>query len=63
MQTYYSHGTQDYEYSQESQMEYGRGGKSSSRTTTTSRPKYSRTGARPAVSNGIHRRRNKRWSW
>ncbi len=62
MQTQYSHGTQDYEYDQDSQMEYGRGEKSSNRTSTR-RPKYSRLGARPAVCNGIHRRRNKRWSW
>lgn len=62
MQTY-SHGTQDYEFAQDNQMEYGRDEKS--RRSTSRRPKYSRSGARPAVSNsnGIHRRRNKRWSW
>ncbi len=31
--------------------------------TTRRRPTHARQGARPAVHNGIHRRRNKRFSW
>ncbi len=61
MQTYNSHGVQDYEYEQDNQADYGRSEKSSRHESR--RPRYARSGARPAVSNGIHRRRNKRWSW
>ncbi len=29
----------------------------------SNRPNYARNGSRPAAQSGIHRRRNKRWSW
>jgi hypothetical protein len=30
---------------------------------TSNRPQYARSGNRPSAFNGIHRRRNKRFSW
>jgi hypothetical protein len=39
-----------------------RGGKEKLRTSRR-QPSHARSGARPASHNGIHRRRNKRFSW
>lgn len=58
----YSHNSQDYEYDADYQAAYGRRGESATRSQTR-RPRYARAGARPAVVNGLHRRRNKRWAW
>lgn len=33
------------------------------RESRSSRPNYTRGSSRPGAHNGIHRRRNKRWSW
>ncbi len=33
------------------------------RPVRSRRPQYSRSSSRPGAFNGIHRRRNKRWSW
>lgn len=50
------YNTQDFEYS-----DYARGGKEKLRSNR--RPTHARTNGRPAVHNGIHRRRNKRFTW
>ena len=50
------YNTPDFEYSDDS-----RGGKEKLRANR--RLSHARTGARPAQHNGIHRRRNKRFSW
>jgi hypothetical protein len=50
------YSTPEFEYS-----EYSRGGKEKLRSNR--RLSHVRSGGRPAVHNGIHRRRNKRFSW
>jgi len=34
-----------------------------SKESRSKRPQYARGAGRPGAFNGIHRRRNKRWSW
>jgi len=34
-----------------------------SKDSSSKRPQYARGAGRPGAFNGIHRRRNKRWSW
>lgn len=52
------YNTPDFEYS-----DYARGGKEKLRSNRRQAPSHARGGGRPAVHNGIHRRRNKRFSW
>ena len=51
----------DFNSYEEDSNDSTRGGKKTH--TTRRRPTHARQGARPAVHNGIHRRRNKRFSW
>jgi hypothetical protein len=65
MQTF-SYGSQDSEF--DYQVDYSRsqgeqsaqGDKAKGRNR---RPSYARVSVAPAARSGIHRRRNKRWSW
>jgi hypothetical protein len=51
----------EYNSNGEGSSEYERGNKEKLRSSR--RPSHSRSGGRPAVHNGMHRRRNKRFSW
>ncbi len=58
-----------YSYNQESEIEYEVGiaprrtAKEKVSTAKSRRPNYSRTSRPSVMHNGIHRRRNKRFSW
>ena len=50
-----------FEYADESQVAYAR--TQETKPQSSRRGHYGRSGQRPLGTNGIHRRRNKRWSW
>jgi len=63
MQTF-SYGSQDSEF--DYQVDYSReqtGEQTEKSKGRTRRPSYARVSVAPSARNGIHRRRNKRWSW
>lgn len=56
-----SYSKDRFENEEENQVTYG-GRSQATKARSSRRPHYGR-GQRPSGTNGIHRRRNKRWSW
>lgn len=60
-----NNGSQDHDSSEFGYRAYNRAdnGRQEQASRHSRRPHYSRAGRAATAMNGIHRRRNKRWSW